>query len=59
MFFADSASLVGFKLGEQVFNDPGVDSVVGGGRTHGRSVSYDIHERKLERRRRHDDKCGG
>ena len=41
--FADSAMLAGFKLGEQIFDDPGVDPIVGGGRYYSQSVSYDIH----------------
>ena len=30
LFFADYAMLTGFKLGKQVFDDPGADLVVGG-----------------------------
>ena len=59
MFFADSSMMVGFKLGEQVFADPGVEPVAGGGGTYGQSVKDDIHKRKIYRRKRHDDKVGG
>ena len=43
LFFSDSAMLVGLKLGQQVFDDHGVDLVVGGGIPYGLSVSDDIH----------------
>ena len=59
LFFSGSSILMGFKLGEQVFDDPGVDLIVGGGSPYGRSVSHDIHESRIESRRRHDDKFGG
>ena len=51
--------LVGFKIGEQVFDENGVDLVFGGGRYCGRNVLYYIHERIIERRRRNYDKVGG
>ena len=51
--------LVGFKLGEQVFDDPGLDPVSGGGSPYGRCVLDDIHESITDRRSRHDDKVGG
>ena len=51
--------LVGFKLVEQVFDDPGVNPVVGGGRPYGGSVLDDIRESKIEKRRRHDNRVGG
>ena len=35
--------LVGFKLSDQVFDDPGVDLVVGGSITYGQSVLDDTH----------------
>ena len=50
---------MGFKLGEQVFGDPGVDLIVVGGSPYRRSVSGDIHEIRIYSRRRHDDKVGG
>ena len=59
LLFADYYIIVGFKLGEQVFDDTGVDPVDGGGNAYGQSVLDDIHESKIERRRRHDDKVGG
>ena len=59
IFLADSAMLVGFKIGEQVFDENGVDLVFGGGRYCGRNVLYYIHERIIERRRRNYDKVGG
>ena len=59
LFFADSALLMGFKLGEQVFDDTGVDPVVGRGGPYGQIVLGDIHERKIEMRSRHDNKAGG
>ena len=51
--------LVGFKLDEQVFDDPGVDLVVGGGSHYCQSVSDEIHEIRIEISRRHDDKVSG
>ena len=51
--------MVGFKLGEQVFDDPGVDPIVGVGSPYGRSVLDDIHQRKIYRRSRFDDKVSG
>ena len=51
--------MVVFKLGEQVFNDPGVDLLVGVGSPYGKIVLDDIHEIIIERRRRYDDKVGG
>ena len=59
LLFADYYIIVGFKLGEQVFDDTGVDPVDGGGNTYGRSVSDDIHENRIESRRGHDDKVIG
>ena len=59
LFLSDSSILMEFKLGKQVFDDPGVDLIVGGGSPYGRSVSDDIHESRMESRRRHDDKVGG
>ena len=35
LFFADYDILVGFKLDEQVFDDTGLDSIVGGGSPNG------------------------
>ena len=46
LFFADYDILVGFKLDEQVFDDTGLDSIVGGGSPNGWSVSDDIHGKK-------------
>ena len=57
--FSDSDMMVGFKLSEQVFDDPGVYPVSGGGNPYGKSVKDDIHERRIDRRRRHDDNVGG
>ena len=57
--FADYTMLVGLKLGKHVFDYPGVDLVFGGGSPYFRSVLDDIHESRIERRRRHDDKVGG
>ena len=51
--------MVGFKLDGQVFDDPGVDPVSGGGIPYGQSVEYEIHESRIDIRRRHDDKVGG
>ena len=51
--------LVGFKTGKQVFDDPGVDPVAGGGSPYGRSFLDDIHESEIERRSRDGDKVGG
>ena len=51
--------LVGFKLGEQIFDDPGVDPVAGGGGPYGQIVKDDIHERRIDSRRRHGDNFGG
>ena len=59
LFFSGSAMPAGFKIGEHFFDDPGVDPVVGGDIPHGQSVLDDIHKRKIERIRRHDDKVGG
>ena len=59
IFLADSAMLVGFKIGEQVFDENGVDLVFGGGSPYFRSVLDDIYESRIERRRSHDDKVGG
>ena len=59
LLFADYDMLVGFKLGMQVFDDHGVEPVAGGCGPQGLSVKDDIHERKLDRRRKHDDKVGG
>ena len=59
LLFAVYFMLVGFKLGEQFFGDPGVDLVVGGGSPYGRIVSDDIHEIIIYRRMRYDDKFGG
>ena len=59
LFFAGSAMPEGFKIGEQFFDDPGVDPVVGGDIPHGQSVLDDTQERKIERIRRHDYKVGG
>ena len=44
LLFADSDILERFKIGEQVFDDPGVDPVVGVGSTYGRIVLDEIHE---------------
>ena len=44
LFFADSSIMVVFILGEQVFDDPGVYLVVGGGSPYGQSVSDEIHK---------------
>ena len=38
LLFADSSMLVGFKLNEHIFDDPGVDPVAGGGIPYGQSV---------------------
>ena len=46
---------MGFKLGKHVFDDPGVELIVGGGSPYGQGVSYDIREIRIEMRRRHDD----
>ena len=48
--------LMGFKLSEQIFEDPGLEPVVGVGIPYGRSVSYDTNESIIEIRRRYDDK---
>ena len=50
--------LVGFKLGEQVFDYPWLESVVWGGRPYGRSILDDIHEIKIDRIGMRDDKVG-
>ena len=47
LLFADSAMLMGFKLSEQIFEDPGLEPVVGVGIPYGRSVSYCIHKIKI------------
>ena len=36
-----------------------MEPIVGGGIPYGRSVSNDIHESKIYRIRRHNDKVGG
>ena len=59
LFFADSAILVGFKIGRQVLDDPVVDPVDGGGSPYGGSIKDDSQESRIEKRRRHDDKFGG
>ena len=59
LFFADSAMMVGFRLGEQFFDDPGVEPVYGVVGPYICSVKYDIHESRIYRRRRHDNKVGG
>ena len=51
--------MVGFKLGEQVFDDPGVYPIAVGVGPYGLIVKDDIHECRIDRRRRHDDKVGG
>ena len=50
---------MGFKIGEQVFDDPGVDPEVVVGSPYGQIVLDDIDEKKIERRKRHDDKVDG
>ena len=57
IFFSNSAMLVGFKLGEQVFDDPGVDLMVGGGSPFNWSVSDYIHDIRIDRRKRHEMTC--
>ena len=42
--FAYSDMLAGFKLSEQIFDNPGVDLVVGGGSTYSQNVLDDIYE---------------
>ena len=59
MFFSGSTIPVGFKLGDQVFDNTGVDPVVGRGGPYGQIVLGDIHEIKIEMRSRHDNKAGG
>ena len=59
LLFADYAILAGLKLGEQVFDDHGVDPVAGVGIPYGKSVEYDRHERRIDRIRRHDGKVSG
>ena len=51
--------LLGFKLGEQVFDDPGVDPVAGGVIPYCQSVYDDIHEIIIYRKRIHYNKFGG
>ena len=58
LLFSVSTLLVGFKLGEKVFNYPGVEAVVGVGSPYGRSVSAHIHKIKYIRRI-HSEKVGG
>ena len=59
IFFADSDMLVCFKLGEQVFDDLAVYLVVGLGIPYVQSVLDEIHEIRIESRRRHGDNVGG
>ena len=59
LLFAGSDVLVGFKFGEQFFDDPGVEPVYGVVGPYICSVKYDIHESIIYRRRRHDNKVGG
>ena len=59
MFFAVSAILVGFKLGDQVFDDRGVDPVAGGGSPYVQSDKDNSHKSRIHMRWRHDDKVGG
>ena len=40
MFFVDSAILVSFKVGEKVFDDPGVDPIPGVDGPYGLSVNH-------------------
>ena len=59
LLFDDSAMLVGLKIGEQAFDEPGVDPVLGRFSPYGLSVLDDTQEIKIERRGRYDDKvCG-
>ena len=58
ILFYDSSMLVGFKIGEQDFDHPGVELVAEGGSPYAQSVLDEIHERRMDKRTRHDDKVG-
>ena len=59
IFFADYDIMVGFKLGDQVFDDPGVDLVAVGDGAYSKSFKNDRHESRIDRRMKHADKFSG